>query len=101
MSIVKNKEYYINRINKEGMGKYELIGEFLGTRKSITLKHLICDREFKMIADSFISSGRRCPLCVKDKLNSYNNAKPIHRNYSNPANVMEEVMDSSSILQFL
>jgi hypothetical protein len=46
-------------------GEYILVGEYNNNKGFITLKHLKCNKEYKVKAHSFINNGDRCPYCSK------------------------------------
>lgn len=55
---------------------YIVLGEYVGNKQKIKMKHLKCDREFEMKPNHFLS-GERCPFCnshfskVEDNLLQY------------------------------
>lgn len=53
---------FVNRVNEQGNGDYEVLGEYKNRRTKILLKHKVCGWEYEAFPNTF-SSGGRCPKC--------------------------------------
>lgn len=61
----------IDRVNKylleERNGEYILISSFEGMNSDISLKHVVCNNAFNVIAGKFIYQKSVCPVCSRTK----------------------------------
>jgi hypothetical protein len=43
--------------------EYIVLSEYINSRTKVKMKHRVCGYEYEVVANSFISSGHRCPKC--------------------------------------
>lgn len=48
--------------------EYEVLGEYIGAKAKIKMKHNECGREYCVSPDNFLR-GAKCPLCKENKIN--------------------------------
>jgi hypothetical protein len=62
--INKASTHFSDKFTKLSNGEYELLSEYRGLSKYITVKHIVCNHIYKVRAGNF-SSGRKCPKCME------------------------------------
>lgn len=62
----KTHEKFIQEIYNVVGDEYSILSKYLGTDKDILIKHNICEHEWKVKPQSFLS-GNRCPRCKFSK----------------------------------
>ena len=61
----KTTEEFSKEVNELTNGEYILVSEYgLNNKEKVTIKHLKCNKEFKIQPYNF-SNGNRCPFCYK------------------------------------
>lgn len=63
---IATHEQYVEKVEELGDGEYEVLSEYLGSDKPITLLHRKCGRIWSPYASSF-TSGHRCADCKGGK----------------------------------
>lgn len=76
----KTKEYFIDELSKLTDNTYELVSEFNGMSKEVTLIHKICSHEYSTIPNSILRTKKgNCPKCGKNtKKDDYVFTKEIY-----------------------
>jgi uncharacterized protein with PIN domain len=62
MAKKKSHEKFVEQVFEAVGNMYEVVGEYIGNKTKIEMKHVICKHEFPMRPNDFLS-GRRCPSC--------------------------------------
>ncbi|QQO92524.1 homing endonuclease [Staphylococcus phage Machias] len=91
----KNKKKITNEDWKEivkelGNDEYEVLGDYLGTKNKIEMKHKICGETFFMTPNNFKISENRCPICSIKKVSEKRRKKTKELNEK-----IKEVLDDS------
>lgn len=62
---LKTTEEFSKEVTDLTNNEYELVGEYLGNKKLVTIKHNACGKTFLVRPDNFISEhiSSRCPYC--------------------------------------
>lgn len=79
----KTTTQYIDEIYILTKGEYSVLGEYLNNKTKILMRHNLCNTEFSMRPDSFIS-GQRYPHCAdlrRHQYNSHNKIYDINQNF--------------------
>lgn len=72
----RSTKVFKKEVFEKSNGKFELIGEFNGTKNKCKFKHLECGRTFINTAGNFIASSyNHCPLCEPKKKRTHEEFK--------------------------
>ena len=61
--IKKGHSLFVNDVNQKYKGEYQVIGEYIGARKAVKIKHSSCGYEFEVQASNFIRGLSACHKC--------------------------------------
>ena len=73
----KTTTQYIDEVYILTKGEYSVLGEYLNNKTKILMRHNLCNTEFSMRPDCFIS-GQRCPHCADLRRHQYNSNNKIY-----------------------
>ena len=60
---ILSKSAVCDRIFEQVGNEYQLIGNYNGMHKKVTMLHVVCGNKYKVTPGNFLS-GRRCPKCM-------------------------------------
>lgn len=58
-----NTEIFVERVNQIVGSEYTVLDEYVNNRTKICMRHNVCNREWKVVPNSFLL-GSRCPYCA-------------------------------------
>ncbi|MFE8700960.1 hypothetical protein ACFYKX_10060 [Cytobacillus sp. FJAT-54145] len=58
----KSHEQFIQEVEKQGNGEYEVVGEYVNARTKVSMKHTVCGYVRDIRPDNFLA-GTRCRKC--------------------------------------
>ena len=61
--IKKNEQTFLKEVYEIYNGEYEVIGEYVGARKEVKIKHIACGYEFEVQASNFLRKLSACHKC--------------------------------------
>jgi len=64
------QEYYEQFVEKEGLGEYEVMGDYESSQTPVKMKHVTCGTEYNPVPRTFVSGGR-CPRCKSSRGERY------------------------------
>jgi len=59
-------EEWVKIVADRGLGKYIVVGEYISSKHTVTLQHVVCGHIYTILPSNFMQ-GRRCPECGKNK----------------------------------
>lgn len=79
----KTTEEFSKEVTELTNGEYILVSEYgLNNKEKVTIKHLKCNKEFKIQPYNFSNNGIRCPYC-KESSGEYKIRKFLENNHIN------------------
>jgi len=63
MAQVKTKEIFIKEVYDLVKDEYTIIGEYKNNKEKILIRHNLCNYEYYVSPNKFLSQNRRCPKC--------------------------------------
>lgn len=57
---------FVKKFNNISNGEYELLTDYIGSKKHISVRHIRCNTTYKVRADNFLS-GKGCPNCNQSR----------------------------------
>ena len=66
---LKTTEKFKKQVYDLVADQYEVIGEYLGGKVKLLMKHKECGSEYEITPSAFIHRGNRCPVCYRNRLN--------------------------------
>lgn len=61
-----SNESFQEKINELSNNEYILLSNYINAREYVTLRHTLCNHEYKVLPTNFIK-GSRCPICAETK----------------------------------
>lgn len=62
----KTTSKFATEVNQVTSGEYKLMSDYYNNRTPVTIKHNICNKEYKVTPHDFVC-GNRCPYCKESK----------------------------------
>ncbi len=93
---MKNYEKFIDQLNIVSPNKYEILSEYRGLNKPITIKHIACGHEYEILPVNLLKS-RGCKICASKITTSHSSFLKLLSEKQPQSFIIEEEYRGSDI----